>query len=204
MNKCALMIRYLYFYCAIVPPPNCTTGQSPSDLFLKRHVRTRLDFLKPNIQETVRRKQYLQKNLHDYQARERSFAVNESVSLRNTVGGDPKWLSGVVVQQTGPVSYKVRDPLSTTVYRRHGDQLRPRLSASETYDEQLMSRSSVETQEPEKEMIETSSPDPGLVETSTTVCESELPVEPPESLVASPVGLRRSKRTIQLPQRFRD
>ncbi len=184
--------------------PNCTTGQSPSDLFLKRHVRTRLDFLKPNIQETVRRKQYLQKNLHDYQARERSFAVNESVSLRNTVGGDPKWLSGVVVQQTGPVSYKVRDPLSTTVYRRHGDQLRPRLSASETYDEQLMSRSSVETQEPEKEMIETSSPDPGLVETSTTVCESELPVEPPESLVASPVGLRRSKRTIQLPQRFRD
>ncbi len=53
-------------------------------------------------------------------------------------------------------------------------------------------------------MIETSSPDPGLVETSTTVCEPELPVETPESLVASPVGLRRSKRTIKLPQRFRD
>lgn len=29
--------------------PNCTTGQSPSDLFLKRHIRTRLDFLKPNL-----------------------------------------------------------------------------------------------------------------------------------------------------------
>uniref|UniRef100_A0AAV2L3W8 ribonuclease H n=1 Tax=Knipowitschia caucasica TaxID=637954 RepID=A0AAV2L3W8_KNICA len=35
--------------------PNCTTGQSPADLFLHRHVRTRLDFLKPNTKETVRR-----------------------------------------------------------------------------------------------------------------------------------------------------
>ncbi len=111
------------------------------------------------------------------------------IKFQKSVLHDPNGLSGVVVQQTGPASYKVRDPLSTTVYRRHGDQLRPRLSASETCDEQLMSRSSVETQEPEKEMIETSSPDPGLVETSTTVCEPELPVEPPESLVASPVGL---------------
>ena len=31
--------------------PNCTTGQSPADLFLHRHVRTRLDFLKPCTKE---------------------------------------------------------------------------------------------------------------------------------------------------------
>ncbi len=105
---------YLFLLCYRTTP-NCTTGQSPSDLFLERHVRTRLDFLKPNIHETVRRKQYLHKNLHNYQARERSFAVNEPVFLRNTVGGDPKWLSGVVVQQTGPVSYKVCDPISIIV-----------------------------------------------------------------------------------------
>ncbi len=132
------------------------------------------------------------------------FYLNEPVFLRNTVGGDPKWLSGVVVQQTGPVSYKVCDPLSITVYRRHGDQLRPRYSSSETYDEQLRLRSSVETQDPEKEMIETSSSDSGLVETSTAVCEPELPVEPPGPRVASPVGQQSSQRTIKLPQHVRD
>ncbi len=42
--------------------PSGTTGQSPSDLFLKRHICTRLDFLKPKIHETVRRKQYFTKN----------------------------------------------------------------------------------------------------------------------------------------------
>lgn len=31
--------------------PNCTTGQSPADQFLNRHVRTRLDFLKPCTKE---------------------------------------------------------------------------------------------------------------------------------------------------------
>ncbi|KAL1276343.1 hypothetical protein QQF64_035966 [Cirrhinus molitorella] len=91
---------------------------------------------------------------------------------RCKVGGDPKWLSGVVVQQTGPVSYKVRDPLSTTVYRRHGDQLRPRYSSSETYDEQLRSRNTVETQNPEKEMTKICSPDSGSAETSAPGRES--------------------------------
>uniref|UniRef100_A0A3B3TFN7 Gypsy retrotransposon integrase-like protein 1 n=1 Tax=Paramormyrops kingsleyae TaxID=1676925 RepID=A0A3B3TFN7_9TELE len=50
--------------------PNSTTGESPADLFLKRHVRTRLDFLKPSIGETVRRKQYRQKEEHDRHATE--------------------------------------------------------------------------------------------------------------------------------------
>ncbi len=55
------------------------------------------------------------------------------------------------------LSYKVCDPLSTTVYGRHGDQLGPRHSSSSVIgDEQLRSPSSGETQEPEQEMIETS------------------------------------------------
>lgn len=176
--------------------PNCTTGQSPSDLFLKRHIRTRLDFLKPNIHETVRRKQYWQKNQHDYRARERSFAVDNSVFLRSTVGGDPKWLSGVITQQTGPVSYKVCDPISDTVYRRHGDQMRSHSSSTET----SMSQNEKET----AQYAEPNDQDSGFPGTSAGICESEVPFEPTEPLVSSPVGLRRSKRTIKLPQRFRD
>lgn len=65
---------------------NCTTGQSPADLFLHRHVHTRLDFLRPSITSTVRRKQYRQKDLHDRSAVDRYFAADEAVYLRSTVG----------------------------------------------------------------------------------------------------------------------
>lgn len=106
--------------------PNCTTGQSPADLFLRRHIRTRLDFLKPDTAVTVRRKQYLQKDYHDRHAVDRSFEENEPVYLRSTVGGGPRWIPGLITQQMGPVSYQVRVRDMDTVYRRHGDQLRSR------------------------------------------------------------------------------
>lgn len=88
--------------------PNCTTGQSPADLFLNRHVRTRLDFIHPDVTVAVRRKQYLQKYYHDQCAVERSFSAKDAVYLRNTTGGGNKWIPGVIVKQTGPVSYKVQ------------------------------------------------------------------------------------------------
>ena len=104
--------------------PNCTTGQSPADLFLHRHVCTRLDLLKPCTKETVRKRQYQQKDRHDRSAADRSFSVGDAMYLRSTVGGDPKWIPGLVVRQTGPVSYEVRERDSDTVHRHHGDQLR--------------------------------------------------------------------------------
>ncbi|XP_027869143.1 uncharacterized protein K02A2.6-like [Xiphophorus couchianus] len=97
--------------------PNYTTGQSPAELFLHRHIRTRLDFIKPNIKETVRRKQYRQKAQHDFTAVDRSFSVDDAVYLRNTGGGVHKWTPGQVVRQTGPVSYEVKERYSNTVHR---------------------------------------------------------------------------------------
>lgn len=104
--------------------PNCTTGQSPADLFLHRHIRTRLDFIKPNIKGTVCRKQFQQKAQHDFTAADRSFSVDDAVYFRNTWGGAHKFILGQVVRQTGPVSYEVKERDSNTVHRRHGDQLR--------------------------------------------------------------------------------
>uniref|UniRef100_A0AAV2JG06 ribonuclease H n=1 Tax=Knipowitschia caucasica TaxID=637954 RepID=A0AAV2JG06_KNICA len=106
--------------------PNSATGESPADLHLKRHVRLRLDFLRPNIAMRVRRRQYQQKEEHDSRATERQFDVDDPVYLRNTAGDKPKWIPGVVTQQTGPVSYRVQGETTDQVYRRHGDQLRPR------------------------------------------------------------------------------
>lgn len=154
---------------------------------------------------TVRRKQYLQKNQHDYRARERSFVVDDSVFLRSTVGGDPKWPSGVITQQTRPVLYKVRDPVSDTVYRRHGDQLRPRTSSSEIPvppNEKEIAQSAEPNDQAQN--AELSDQDSGFAGIPVGTFDSEVPFEPTEPLIPSPLGLRRSKRTIKLPQRFRN
>lgn len=167
--------------------PNSTTGEAPADLFLNRHVRTRLDFLKPSIQQTVRRKQYLQKEKHDRRALDRRFDVDEQVYLRNTAGETPRWIPGVVTQQSGPVSYKVRGEATDQEYRRHGDQLRPRRSAE------------LPDQQPE-EVAEEIEP---MENSSRTTPESELskPTDPPDPVA---VTLRRSQRTTKVPQRYQD
>lgn len=66
-------------------------------MFLKRHVQTRLDFLKPDITGTVRRK-YQQKEEYDNKAIERQFDVDEQdeqVYLHNAAGDSPRWILGV-------------------------------------------------------------------------------------------------------------
>lgn len=147
-------------------------------MFLKRHVRTRLDFLKPSISETVRRRQYQQKDEHDRQAAERQFDVDDPVYLRNTAGECPKWIAGVVTYQTGPVSYRVQGETTDQVYRHHGVQLRPR------YPPDIL--------------------DPGP-EGVTKSAEQESDFgEPPEPLVPETVLLRRSGHTTQRPSRYRD
>lgn len=55
--------------------------------------------------------------------------MNEPVYLRNTAGGSPWWIPGVVKQQTGSVSYKVlHEKKADQLYRRHADKLRPHFS----------------------------------------------------------------------------
>ncbi|XP_062843599.1 uncharacterized protein K02A2.6-like [Trichomycterus rosablanca] len=167
--------------------PNGTTGESPADVFFKRHVRTRLDFLKPNIQETVRRKQYLQKDGHDRKALDRQFDVDEQVYLRNTAGETPRWMPGIITQQSGPVSYKVRGEATDQEYRRHGDQLRPRHAAGLP---DLQSEEVAEETGPMESSFR-ASPAPEL---------SDL-AEPPDPVA---VTLRRSQRTPKVPQRYQD
>ena len=87
--------------------PQSTTGVSPSELLLGRRPRSRLDLLKPNTAERVEENQLKQKEKHDQRSRERNFAVDDDVFVRNYHNGD-KWLSGKILKKTGPVSYKVR------------------------------------------------------------------------------------------------
>ena len=99
---------------------HATTGVAPSDLFFKRTLRTRLDVMRPSLENEVVSKQQEQKKYHDQQVKERTFSVNQDVMVRNWRPGS-KWVRGTVHKKLGAVSYEVR--VGTEVWKRHVDQL---------------------------------------------------------------------------------
>ncbi len=66
-------------------------------------------------------RQAAQKQVHDAHSKLRLFDVGQAVLVRNLHEG-PKWLRVTVVEQTGPVSYRVQME-NHQVWRRHVDQL---------------------------------------------------------------------------------
>ena len=85
-------------------------------------MHTRFDLLKPNQETHITEKQSQQKADHDQSARSRQFQVGQSVMAKNLRPG-PKWVSGVIVQSLGPLSFliKMRDGQT---WRRHVDHLK--------------------------------------------------------------------------------
>ncbi|KAL9979213.1 hypothetical protein ACROYT_G016843 [Oculina patagonica] len=61
-----------------------------------------------------------QKARHDKVSKEREFTLGEQVLVQN-FRGEPKWLGGVITEQTGPVSYKVL--VGDQLWKRHVDQM---------------------------------------------------------------------------------
>ena len=101
--------------------PHAVTGASPSSLFLGRTIRMRLDLLHPNIGSRVQTKQLHRKAAVDTHRRLRQFAAGQHIMTRDFYNG-ARWIPGTVVDQTGPVSYRVRVQ-GGRVWRRHVDHL---------------------------------------------------------------------------------
>ena len=55
----------------------------------------------------------------------REFIINEEVFVENYSGRGARWLPGVVVEVTGPLSYKV-ELGDQRIVRKHVDQMRSR------------------------------------------------------------------------------
>ena len=108
--------------------PHSTTNQTPSSLFLKRELRTRLDLLRPDNATKVGEKQAAQKLDHDSHAKLREYKIGDNVMARNYSSG-PKWESAVVVERKGPLSYTVQ-LVCGVIWRRHIDQLRDGVSVT--------------------------------------------------------------------------
>ena len=126
-----LSVKLSRFLLTYQNTPSSTTGVSPAELFMKRPLRSRLDLLRPAVKSRVQAKQADQKRYHDVHSKGRQFDIGQSVLVRNLRDG-PKWVSGTVIEQTGPVSYRVQ--VSDQIWRRHIDQILDYSSRSQTND----------------------------------------------------------------------
>ena len=102
--------------------PNTTTTETPAMLFLRRRLRSRLDFLKPSVAGTVHRSQDAQQQRRHQHSKDRQFDVGDPVLVRDYRKGEEKWTQGTVVEKTGPVSYRVNVGVPG-VWKRHVDQM---------------------------------------------------------------------------------
>ncbi len=60
--------------------PHATTRVAPASLFLQRHVRTRFDLLRPEVEDRVAANQATQKMHHDRHSRQKDLFVYRSES----------------------------------------------------------------------------------------------------------------------------
>lgn len=90
--------------------PHTTTGVSPSELFLKRQLRTRLTLVKPDIGKSVEKSQQRMKDFHDRgKVKVRQFEEGDQVQVKTTIqAGKWKWLPGTVNKVCGPLTYLVQ------------------------------------------------------------------------------------------------
>ena len=102
-----LSYRLVNFLLSYWSTPHAMTNWTPSSLFLKRELWTRMDLLRPDTTVRVGERQLSQKCDHDHRAKEREHLVGDNVMARN-YGNGPKWMSSVVIEWRGPLPYTVQ------------------------------------------------------------------------------------------------
>ena len=99
----------------------------PAQLLMGRQLRTRLDFVVPNVAKRVQDAQTIQKDHHDSHCKEKQFSPGDQVMVRN-YPGTPQWLPGNSSLRPSIISSYLADG---RLWRRHQDQL---LKATNTTD----------------------------------------------------------------------
>ena len=135
------LARFLFRYRTT---PLLTTGAPPAEM-LMRHLRTKLDLLRPSVTERVYKQQSKKKATHDHHAKERDIQVDDNVYVRE-FRTNKAWLPGEVIEETGPVSTQVALE-DGQVVRRHQDHVRAKEVKEAEPVATLMSATTVSTQD---------------------------------------------------------
>ena len=207
MEKEELQTKLSRFLLCYRTTPTTSTGLTPSELFMKRRLRTRLDLLKPSVEERMSNYQEVTKQYADRKAKARNFEIGEPVFVEN-VKGQPKWVPATVTEKIGSVMYRVQ--VNNESWRRHADQIRMReVVTTEQTDEAADYSSDEEIQEIQSEQVveyDLSAVDnPSSVSMPTEESQSRTPVAQDQSaseLVQVPIEPRYPRRTHVPPDRW--
>ena len=137
------LMRILFKYRST---PHTTTVETPSKFLMGRKLKTPLDNLRPSLSSKVETRQLQQKAQHDKTAVQRSFSVGDLVYARNFRRGET-WLPGILVAQTGPVSFIV-EIMQGGLVRKHQDQVGMRFASQSILKETPLAPPPQETQLP--------------------------------------------------------
>ena len=98
-----------------------------------RRLRSRIDSLYPDVNQTVQNKLLQRKLTRDGTGNVRVFAVGDKVIVKNFNSGHTScsWLLGIVSSITGPLSYAV-ELNDGRMVRRHVDHIRRRCYESDS------------------------------------------------------------------------
>ena len=181
------------------------TGVPPSELLMKRRLRSRFWLLFPDLKERVEKRQKKQKETRDNSKAVRKFQEGDSVFVESSSRSEPRWITAMVVQVSGPLSYEVKLEDGTMV-KRHVDHVRshydqPTPDREETQQSEWMDVS-LGPSSPEEE----STPDenPTLATGTSKSTNDDIPIDQAvetetESVTQPP---RRSTRVRLPPDRF--
>ena len=112
--------------------PHATTNEIPAQLMFGRRLRNKLDIMKPDLRKYVQGKQYSSEKTERL---ERNFSEGEKVIVRDYRQNSNTWQPAQIMQQTGPVSYRVRVD-NNNEWRRHADQIRHSSADTQTDNQQ--------------------------------------------------------------------
>ena len=180
--------RFLFKYRIT---PHSSTGTSPAELIYGGRPRSHLDCMRPDLGKKARDVQLQQKVSHDRRARSREIQLEDLVYVRNYGSGET-WEKGKVIGMLGETMFTVLMEDGRCV-RKHLDQLRIRVSTSET-----------QTME-DDDVIDITNPNEpnGIgVEAGPAIPNPER-LEPEHPRVVTPeIPPRRSSRSRNPPERY--
>ncbi len=194
MSEGSLRDRIARFLFSYRTTPQSTTGTTPAELLMGRKLRSPLDLLKPDLYKRVEGRQESQKQAHDRHAQSRSLHIGEAVYSKN-FGQGPTWLPGYIVEQTGPLSFKV-DLTAGRKWRRQQDHLRKRYdSEAENHEDRAQTpTSSPPAPVPPAPQVEIGGPH-SLPHAPVAPAESSIPSEPQCTNPSAPEGTRQKEQT---------
>lgn len=176
--------------------PHTLTKVTPSELFMGRKLRTRLDSIRPNLEQSVQ----LRNQNHTKSCR--VLEVGDLVMVRDYRGRHrkPSWTKGLILRRLGPVTYTVQ--VGDLQWKRHIDQIRQCHPECEIVNDEIESNDGVHGNiEPFALPWNT----PGMVTEPVVVLPDPVPKTPVKvSSPKRPVKIASHEQTVDMSTKLQD